>query len=308
MAFEDSLKSLSLNADASISGYTGVSGVAAGGGPSTFFKITSITASGGTNTVVTTTNHGLSVGDTVYIANTGTNSGNNGGFVVATITAANTFTVSNSSGTTTAAVGTVTKAIYNQQYRFVKITGAKKAGLCTSSADYSIGVLQNKPQYEGAAAQVGFLGVSYVITGQAVGTAATAISAGDKLASDTLGAAAKAGVSSVYAVATSTVALTVSSTTTVTTTIGAATTFKVGDLITVSGGPGLHNGSFYLNSVTTTTNTNDTLSWTNSAAPTTANGTATTTISTVRQPVIAGVALASSSTPGELIPVLLAAR
>jgi hypothetical protein len=302
MAFEDTLKSISLNADSSIAGFTGVSGVAAGGGPSTFVKISSIS---GTNTINTASAHGYSVGDVVYIANA-TTAGNNGGFTVATIPSSTSFTTGATYTNQAGAAGTVNKTNFNQLYRFVKLTGAKTAGLCTSSADYSIGVLQNKPQYTGQAAQVGFLGVSFVITG--AGVASTNITAGDKVASDTLGAAAKAGVSSVYAVATSTVSLTVSATTTVTTTIGAATTFKLGDLITVSGGPGLHNGSFYLNSVTTTTNTNDTLSWTNNAGPATANGTATTTISTVRQPVIAGVALASSSTPGELIPVLLAAR
>lgn len=213
MAFEDTLKSISLNADSSIAGFTGVSGVAAGGGPSTFFKISSIT----TTTVNTATAHGLSVGDVVYIANA-TTAGNNGGFTVATIPSSTSFTTGATYTAQAGAAGTVSKTNFNQLYRFVKITGAKTAGLCTASTDYVIGVLQNKPQYVGAAAQVGFLGVSFVITG--AGVAASNIAAGNKVMSDATGAAVNQ------------------------------------------------------------TSTN----------------------------VIAGVALASSSTPGELIPVLLAAR
>jgi hypothetical protein len=213
MAFEDTLKSISLNADSSIAGFTGVSGLAAGGGPSNFFKISSITSS----TINTATAHGLSVGDVVFIANA-TTAGNNGGFTVATITSATAFTTGATYTAQAGAAGTVSKTNFNQLYRFVKITGSKQAGLCTASTDYVIGVLQNKPQYTGAAAQVAFLGVSYVITG--AGVASSNISAGNKVMSDTLGAAVNQ----------------------------------------------------------TSTNT------------------------------IAGVALASSSTPGELIPVLLAAR
>jgi hypothetical protein len=214
MAFEDTLKSISLNADSSIAGFTGVSGVAAGGGPSTYVKISSIS---GTDTVNTATAHGFSVGDVVYISNA-TTAGNNGGFTVTSIGSATSFKTGATYTNQASAAGTVNKTNFNQLYRFVKITGAKTAGLCTASTDYVIGVLQNKPQYTGQAAQVGFLGVSFVITG--AGVASSNISAGNKVMSDATGAAVNQ----------------------------------------------------------TSTNT------------------------------IAGVALASSSTPGELIPVLLAAR
>ena len=63
-----------------------------------------------------------------------------------------------------------------KQYCFVKVTGAKTAGLATAATDRVIGVLQNKPQNTGAAATVGFQGVSFVVTGS--GVASTAIAAG----------------------------------------------------------------------------------------------------------------------------------
>jgi hypothetical protein len=301
MAFEDTLKSISLNADASISGFTGVSGLASGGGPSTYFKISTIT---GTDTITTTTSHGLSVGDVVYISNNSTAT-NNGGFTVSSIPSATSFKTG-ATYTNTSASGIVSKTNFNQLYRFVKITGAKQAGLCTANDDYSIGVLQNKPQYTGQAAQVGFLGVSYVITG--AGVASKNIAAGSKIMSDTLGAAVvAAGTPLDVDVATGT-GFTVSATTTVVATLATATAFKVGDTVVVSGATSaLHNGTFVLTAVASD---NLSVTYTNLAAPATQAGAASsaTRISTVRQPVIAGTALASSSTPGELIPVLLAAR
>ena len=53
-------------------------------------------------------------------------------------------------------------------YRFVKVTGAHQAGLCTGATDLVVGILQNKPQKPGAAATVGIFGVSNVIAGAAV--------------------------------------------------------------------------------------------------------------------------------------------
>jgi len=304
MAFEDTLKSISLNADSSIAGFTGVSGLAAGGGPSNFFKVSAISNSSSVNTVTTTTNHGFSVGDVVFLANTNSSgtatAGNNGGFTVATIPSATTFTVANASGAT-ANAGTVSKTNFNQLYRFVKITGSKQAGLCTANDDYSIGVLQNKPQYTGAAAQVGFLGISYVITGSSV-----SLSAGDKVMSDTLGAAVKAAPVVLNAdVATTSGAFTVSSGV-ITLTLGTSTAFKVGDQITISGATSAkNNGTFTVASITSGT----VLTYANAAGVTEVGAASAATRATaVRQPVIAGTALASSSTPGELIPVLLAAR
>lgn len=52
-----------------------------------------------------------------------------------------------------------------KQYRFVKMTGAGQCGQATAAADVVCGVLQNKPQVPGAAATVGYEGVSYVAAG-----------------------------------------------------------------------------------------------------------------------------------------------
>lgn len=116
MAYEESIRSISLVADSSIASFTGVSGIGAGGG------------------------------------------------------------YSNAS-----TAGKI--------YRFVKVTGAKQAGLCTAATDNSIGVLQSKPQQTGAAATVAIRGVSFVVSG-AVDTA-TNIAAGDKVTADSEGRAIK---------------------------------------------------------------------------------------------------------------------
>lgn len=62
-----------------------------------------------------------------------------------------------------------------KQYRFVKVTGAHQAGLCTAAAnEIPVGVLQNKPQGVAHAATVAIAGVSFV---QAGGT----VAAGDPI-------------------------------------------------------------------------------------------------------------------------------
>ncbi|CAB4194564.1 hypothetical protein UFOVP1264_19 [uncultured Caudovirales phage] len=83
-----------------------------------------------------------------------------------------------------------------KQYCFVKVTGAKTAGLAVLATDNVIGVLQNKPQKTGAAATVGIFGVSFVVTG--AGVSSTNIAAGDKVVSDTAGAAVKWTADSSY--------------------------------------------------------------------------------------------------------------
>lgn len=60
-----------------------------------------------------------------------------------------------------------------KQFRFVKVTAAKTAGLCsTASNEIPIGVLQNKPQNVGDAATVGFLGISIVEAGGTIAAGA----------------------------------------------------------------------------------------------------------------------------------------
>lgn len=51
---------------------------------------------------------------------------------------------------------------YGKQYCFLKVTGADQAGLAVAATDLVVGVLQNKPQRPGAAATVGYEGVSLV--------------------------------------------------------------------------------------------------------------------------------------------------
>jgi hypothetical protein len=55
------------------------------------------------------------------------------------------------------------------QYKFVKVTGARTAGLAVAAANERvIGVLQNKPQNTGEAATVAVDGVSKVLAGGAI--------------------------------------------------------------------------------------------------------------------------------------------
>lgn len=61
-----------------------------------------------------------------------------------------------------------------KQYHFLTLTGAEQVGLATGGDDVVVGILQNKPQQPGAAATVGYEGVSNVI-------ASGAINAGDLL-------------------------------------------------------------------------------------------------------------------------------
>lgn len=58
------------------------------------------------------------------------------------------------------------------QYRFVKIVGKDTVGLATAGTDLYVGVLQNKPQQPGAAATVGYEGVSFVLTGGVIAAGA----------------------------------------------------------------------------------------------------------------------------------------
>lgn len=53
------------------------------------------------------------------------------------------------------------------QYRFLRLTGAEQVGLATGATDVVCGILQNKPQVPGAAATVGYEGISQVMTGAA---------------------------------------------------------------------------------------------------------------------------------------------
>lgn len=74
------------------------------------------------------------------------------------------------------------------QYRFVKVTGASQCGLADTTADeIVIGVVQNKPQYEGSAATVAIRGVSYAQAGGTINAAdAVKVDAAGKAVAATL--------------------------------------------------------------------------------------------------------------------------
>lgn len=69
-----------------------------------------------------------------------------------------------------------------KQYCLLKITGANQVGLAVAALDDVCGVLQNKPQLPGAAATVGYEGITKVIAG-------AAFNAGDRLGPDAQGRA-----------------------------------------------------------------------------------------------------------------------
>lgn len=67
-----------------------------------------------------------------------------------------------------------------KQYKFVKVTGARQAGLAVgASKEVVIGVLQNKPQVTGQAATVAIRGVSRVVAGGTVTAGDTVTVAND---------------------------------------------------------------------------------------------------------------------------------
>ena len=74
---------------------------------------------------------------------------------------------------------------YGKQYRFVKVTGSRKAGLADAD-DVVVGVLQSKPQVVGQEATIGIRGVSNVMVGGV-------LNPGDLVVSDAEGRAVKAG-------------------------------------------------------------------------------------------------------------------
>lgn len=86
-----------------------------------------------------------------------------------------------------------------KQYHFVKVTGAHQCGLANATDTRVVGVMQNKPQKNGAAATVGIRGVSKVVSD-------VAITAGDEIKVSADGQAAKTGTGPVVGVALTTTA------------------------------------------------------------------------------------------------------
>lgn len=83
---------------------------------------------------------------------------------------------------------------YGFQYRFVKVTGLHQVGLCTAAADNAVGVLQNKPQVTGQAAQVGIFGVTNVMASAAITAGALVTADAEGRAVSTVTAADVMGV------------------------------------------------------------------------------------------------------------------
>lgn len=185
MAYEESLRTISLNADASLASKTGSPNVVA-------LTVTNKELTSNVATITVGAAHGFSVGQQVVVA--GVDATFNGIQVITAVGSATAFSYAKTASnvSSTAATGTVTgtaPSIKGFQYRFVKVTGARTAGLATSSDNGGliIGVLQNKPQVTGAAATIAIGGVTLVEAG-------ASISAGNAIKADSLGRGAVATV------------------------------------------------------------------------------------------------------------------
>lgn len=82
------------------------------------------------------------------------------------------------------------------QYRFVKVTGARTVGLADADdTDTIVGVIQNKPQVTGEAATVAIRGVSKVRAGGAIAAGVPVYVDAAGKATATAGTSTKVGIS-----------------------------------------------------------------------------------------------------------------
>ena len=194
MAYDEAIRSISLEADASISASTGYPSQVA-------LAISNKALTTNVVTLTTATVHGLRTGQSVVVSLTAGDTDKatlDGTYVVASVPSETTFTYAKTASniSSAAATGTVTATIPNPtgfQYRFVKFTGVNTAGLANTTAnEVVVGVLQNKPQVVGAAATVAFSGCPLVLAGGAVtaGAAVKVDSAGRGVAATLPGDAA----------------------------------------------------------------------------------------------------------------------
>jgi len=253
----------------------------------------------------------VAVGDTVVIAGA-TSVGNNGNFYVTAIDAANKkFSYTNANGTAEDGLATTTArripSTAALQYRFVKPGSASNSVTLASGAvgEQVIGVLQSRPQVSGQAATIGLRGVTNMVAGGA-------ITAGQRLVSDSVGRAIAASAS-VTLNASDAIAAYLASSGIAKLTLENANAKTVlyanlqpGDSIKIAGAnTGGNNGTFPVLAVDTT---NRVVIYYNPAVGAEATLPATGCSATVvpNRPFNA-VALASATTVGELIPVLLKA-
>ena len=170
MAYEEGLRSLTFDADASVVAATGVS-------QQRTLAISNKALTSNVVTLTTSTVHGLTTGQniTVVMATGDADKATlDGTYVVASVPSETTFTYAKTAAniTSAAATGSVIASVPNPkgfQYRFVKLTAARTVGLAnTTSNEVVIGVLQNKPQIVGAACTVATNGISLAEAGGAV--------------------------------------------------------------------------------------------------------------------------------------------
>ena len=187
MAYEEGLRTISLNADASLAVRTGSPTVVA-------LTVTNKELTSNVATLTVNAAHGFSIGQQVVVA--GVDATFNGIQVITVVGSATTFSYAKTATNvvSVAATGTVTgtaPSIKGNQYKFVKVTGVHLVGLATSSDNGAliVGVLQNKPQSTNMAATVAIDGVSLIEAG-------ASITAGDAVKADALGRAVTATVGS----------------------------------------------------------------------------------------------------------------
>jgi len=312
MSYEEGLQSITLVADSTLATPTGVSNI----GPGSFLYPTlSVAITNGfqksstTITLTTAVAHGAAVGDTIVVAGA-TTIGNNGSFVVASVPSTTTLTYTNSNGaaenglaTTTARRIPSTAAL---QYRFVKPGSASNSVTLASGAvgEQVIGVMQSRPQTVGQAATIGLRGVTNMVAGGA-------ITAGQRVVSDSVGRAIAASAAvtldandafAVYLASSGIAKLTLQNANAKTVLYA---NLQPGDSITIAGATTAgNNGTFPVLAVDTT---NRVVIYYNPAVVGENGAASGCSATVVPNRAFNAVALASATTVGELIPVLLKA-
>ena len=170
MAYEETLRSVSLDADASLAFKTSYPQQVA-------LSITNKALTSNVATLTTSTSHALTTGQSVNVVMTVGDADKatlDGTYVVASVPSETTFTYAKtasniSSAAATGIVNATVPAPAGKQYRFVKVVSAHTVGLCTTASnEVPLGVAQNKPQIVGASVTVATHGISLVEAGAAV--------------------------------------------------------------------------------------------------------------------------------------------
>lgn len=170
MAYEEGLRSLTFDADASVVAVTGVS-------QQRTLAISNKVLTSNVVTLTTSTVHGLTTGQNITVSMTTGDVDKatlDGTYVIASVPSETTFTYAKTATniSTAAATGSIVASVPNPkgfQYRFVKLSAARTVALCTAASnEIAVGVLQNKPQVVGGACTVATNGVTLAEAGGAV--------------------------------------------------------------------------------------------------------------------------------------------